>query len=260
MRRVWALLLVQLAAGWPSWRWWASRVQDGSDEPWGLAALVLLAALLVRPLRHAPSAAHLWALALANLALALAGPQLPPLVRAAGLLLCVTSLLARGAYGRAFHPGTWLLALLSLPLLSSLQFFLGYPLRLLSASLGVPLLRLMGLPAVREGLMLQVGEVLVQVDAPCSGARMLWVGLLLAASLAWALQLGTRGTAATLALALGAVVAGNALRVCALTLLEVQQPGGPAWLHSGVGLATFVPVVLAVAVAAHRQQPAGRHP
>ena len=37
--------LVALAS-WPIWSWYARRMQDGSDDPWGLLALVPLGALL----------------------------------------------------------------------------------------------------------------------------------------------------------------------------------------------------------------------
>ncbi len=54
-----ALLWIGLhtAALWPTWRWMAARVADGSDEPLGLLALAVLGALLWsarRDLRCAP--------------------------------------------------------------------------------------------------------------------------------------------------------------------------------------------------------------
>lgn len=251
MTRATALVLVlQLLAGWPAWRWWLSRVRDGSDEPWGVVALAALVLLCAREARHPVSRVHLGLLAGANLALALAHPLLPPLVHAALCVLCATTLLARASTGSAFHLPTWLLALLSLPVLASVQFYLGYPLRLVSAVLAVPLLQLQGLPALREGLDLRLGSALVQVDAPCSGARMLWVGLFLAVVLAHTLRLGAARTLLTCALASVAVVLGNALRVSALALVETGRVTGPDWLHTGVGAGTFVLVALAILAAA----------
>jgi exosortase/archaeosortase family protein len=244
------VLALQVLAGWPAWRWWLARVRDGSDEPWGVVALAALLLLGLRDARHPPSRVHLGALAAANLALAAAHPLLPPMVHAALAVLCVTSLLARASTGSALHIPTWLLALLSLPVLASVQFYLGYPLRVASAVLAVPLLRLHGLPVLREGVDLRLASTVVQVDAPCSGARMLWVGLFLAVVLAHSLRLGAARTLLTCALAGLAVVLGNALRVSALALVETGRVPGPDWLHEGVGAGTFVLVALAILSAA----------
>lgn len=244
------VLVLQLLAAWPAWRWWMARVRDGSDEPWGVVALAALVLLCARDARHPVSRWHLGVLAAANVALALAHPLLPPLVHAALCVLCATTLLARASTGGAFHLSTWLLALLSLPVLASVQFYLGYPLRLVSAVLAAPLLQLQGLPAAREGVDLRLGSAVVQVDAPCSGARMLWVGLFLAVVLAHTLRLDTKRTLLACVLAGVAVLLGNALRVSALALVETGRVTGPAWLHEGVGAGTFVLVALAILAAA----------
>mgnify|MGYP003451773493 CR=1 FL=1 len=62
-----AWLGLQAAALWPHGAWMARRVQDGSDEPLGLAALALLLMLLVarsHTLRIAPHTGWLAASAL----------------------------------------------------------------------------------------------------------------------------------------------------------------------------------------------------
>ena len=246
MRRSLLILGLQLLAGWQAWSWYARRVQDGSDEPWGLLALLALVLLLPWGARHPLRDRDVWGLAAVNAAVALSQPWLPPLVRAAVCLLCVTAIVSRMTQGRAFHLGTWLLALLSLPVLSSVQFYLGYPLRLAAAALSVPMLRGMGLPAVREGASLAIGSDVILVDAPCSGARMLWVGLFLAISLACLLRLGTGRTLLAGLLGVGVILFGNAMRVCALTFVERGRFPGPVWLHEGVGVASFIPVCLLI--------------
>jgi exosortase/archaeosortase family protein len=247
MRRAHLILGLQLLAGWQAWSWYARRVQDGSDEPWGLLALLALVLMLPRGAPHALRERDLWVLAAVNVGVAVGHPWLPPLVRAAVCLLCVTAIVSRMTEGRAFHLGTWLLALLALPILSSVQFYLGYPLRLAAAALSVPMLRGMGLPAVREGASLTIGSDVILVDAPCSGARMLWVGLFLAVTLACLLRLGAGRTLLACLLGVGAILVGNALRVCALTLVERSPISGPPWLHEGVGVASFIPVCLLIA-------------
>jgi exosortase/archaeosortase family protein len=247
MGRSYLILLLQLLASWHAWSWYARRVRDGSDEPWGLLALLALAMLLPRGARHPLRNLDVGVLAGVNAALVLAWPWLPPLVRVTVCVLCVTALVSRMTSGRAFHLGTWLLALLSMPVLATVQYYLGYPLRLAAAALAAPMLRSMGLPAVREGVQLVIGPEVILVDVPCSGARMLWVGLFLAVTLAWLLKLGAARTLLACALAMGAILFGNALRVSALTFIEHRHLPGPSWLHEGVGVSSFIPVCLLIA-------------
>ncbi|MCY1075658.1 archaeosortase/exosortase family protein [Archangium lansingense] len=247
MGRSYLILLLQLLASWHAWSWYARRVRDGSDEPWGLLALVAMVMLLPRGARHPLRNVELGVLAGVNVALVLAYPWLTPLIRATVCVLCLTAIVSRMTSGRAFHLGTWLLALLSMPVLATVQFYLGYPLRLTAAALAAPMLRSLGLPAVREGVQLVIGSEVILVDVPCSGARMLWVGLFLAVTLACMLRLGAVRTLLACALGLGAILFGNALRVSALTLLERRQVPGPPWLHDGVGVSSFIPVCLLIA-------------
>jgi exosortase/archaeosortase family protein len=247
MGRSHLVLLLQLLAGWNAWSWYARRVRDGSDEPWGLLALLALALLLPRGARHPLRGLDVGVLAGVNVALVLAYPWLPPLVRAAVCLLCVTAIVSRMTSGRAFHLGTWLLALLSMPVMATVQFYLGYPLRLMAAALATPMLRGMGLPAVREGVQLVIGSEVILVDVPCSGARMLWVGLFLVVTLSCLLKLGAARTLLACALGMVAILFGNALRVSALTIIERGHVSGPAWLHEGVGVSSFIPVCLLIA-------------
>src|SRR5262249_56914005 len=73
----------------------------------------------------------------------------------------------------------WGLVALALPVLPSLQFTLGYPMRVVSATLSVGLLQAHGLMVARQGTFLVWRGELIQFDAPCSGVNMLWAGLLL---------------------------------------------------------------------------------
>ncbi|WP_224242994.1 archaeosortase/exosortase family protein [Hyalangium gracile] len=240
------ILLLQLLAGWHAWSWYVQRVLDGSQEPWGLLALLALALVLPRGARHPLRPLDVGVLAGVNLALVLTWAWVPPLVRAAVCLLCVTAIVSRMASGHAFHLGTWLLALLSMPVLATVQFYLGYPLRLVSAVLATPMLRGIGLPAVREGLHLVIGSKVTLVDAPCSGARMLWVGLFLAVTLACLMKLGALRTMVACVLATGAILLGNAVRVSSLTLLDQQGGWDISWLHDAVGVSAFIPVSLCI--------------
>jgi exosortase/archaeosortase family protein len=82
-------------------------------------------------------------------------------------------------FNRFFHLGTWGLCVLSLPISATLQFFLGFPLRLLSSQLSGVFLRLSGFDVEVAGGVIKFGEKLISVDAPCSGVKMLTVTALL---------------------------------------------------------------------------------
>lgn len=238
--RVRGLLLLQAAAFWPVWAWYASRLDDGSDEPAGALGLLLAVAAWARLPERGPGepAPSLRLPVLATLAYAVAYPLVPPLLRAA-LALVALALLAvparRGASLAAFSG----LLLLSLPVTPTLQFYLGHPLRVISAAVASLLLGLSGMPVGIDGTCLRVGAELVAVDAPCSGVRMLWGGQLLAFLLAAQLGLGAARTAALAGVALGVVLVANGARAAALFLPEVARVGLPDALHAGTGVVCF---------------------
>src|SRR3989338_7832984 len=140
----WLWLLLPTLALWPVWRWSAQRMSDGSDDPFGIVALAALLLMIWRERRRLSAEARLPWLLLALLlcaATALA-PGLPPLLR--GVLAVLTLfavVLALRASGQALL--AWLgLGLLALPIMSSLQFFIGYSLPVVTARGGVGLLAL----------------------------------------------------------------------------------------------------------------------
>lgn len=244
-----AALAALLLAGWPVLRWYALRLGDGSDEPWGLAALAL--ALLFTPWRTLreplPASRRAWLCGLLG-AWCLAFGWLPPLGRA---LLLVT-LLGTAAARRGFPAAWWGLLVLSLPVVSTLQFYLGYPLRWLTTQLSVPLIALGGHTARAEGTTLHWAGERVIVDAPCSGIQMLWTGLLIAAALACWHRLDLRGTFALARIAALAVFVANTLRATALFFTETGLWPAPGWSHEGIGVLLFALAALAVTLAAER--------
>ena len=67
--------------------------------------------------------------------------------------------------------------MLSLPVVASLQFYAGYPMRLAAAEGAVRLLELGGIVVARNGVSIEVGGMAIAVDPACSGIRMLWHAL-----------------------------------------------------------------------------------
>jgi exosortase len=247
LKRPAVLLALQLAACWPVWHWYAARVVDGSDEAWGVVALLTALWFIWQERRRAPVVTLDWRLpGCSMLIYAASFHSLTPLPRAWLALGALALTISRGCLGRRLHVGIAGLLLLSLPLLASLQFYLGYPLRALVAMPAAALLRLGGLAVVSEGACLSWGDQLILIDAPCSGIRLLWAGVFLVCTLACSLRLNARRTLVALVLAVPIIVAGNVWRATALFYLEAGLARLPAWAHAGVGVAVFAVTAVAL--------------
>jgi exosortase len=235
------LLSMLLAALWPHWVWMARRSVDGSDEPWGLLALATIVALLWadRHLTVRPSGRALATAAALAVCAALGGSLLPPIVAAALAMLAVVALL-NGMLppGRPRIPLAFL-ALLTLPLVASLNFYLGYPLRWLCGHGAAVLIGLTGWQVTAEGAALLWNGKTVLVDAPCAGIAMLWVGMYAAALLSYLYRARVLRTVVNAAAAAVIVVAANVLRNALLFFKEAGIVALPDWTHEGVGLLMF---------------------
>lgn len=245
----WPWLALLAVALWPHARWIWHRLHDRSDDPLGIAADAVLVLALWRlrgQLRAAPRTS--WQLIAVALALwaAVAHALAPPLFGA------VLAALAAVCGLRAVLPARspWLpllgLALLALPLIASMQFYAGFPLRVVTAEASAWLLRIGGWTVARSGTALTVDGSLVIVDAPCSGVQMVWLSYFAACAAAWWMALPDRVFLRRLALVGLLVLGGNVLRNSVLVALEV---GAPAWadrLHEGIGLAVQALVCVSV--------------
>ncbi|MCL1962419.1 MAG: exosortase Q [Desulfovibrionaceae bacterium] len=264
----WCWIALQTAALWPAWRWMAARVADGSDDPLGLLALAALGVLLWsarEQLRCAPRLPWLAAALAGTLAASALHGSVSPL--AASLLAVVAwacGLLAflpaarRGAMrtrGGVLWPAphhaiaaapVLALAVLALPLIASLQFYAGYPLRVLTAEASRWLLAA-AFAVQREGSSLLVDGRLIVVDAPCSGVQMAWAGYFTACAVALLKGRANRAFLLRLPLVGLTVLAGNVLRNTALVALEAGGRAAGALAHQAIGLIVLAAVCGAVA-------------
>lgn len=241
------LIAVQLAACWPVWRWYVLRMTDGSDEPLGILALITAMILIWREWRESivtiqgesVDKTDLVLPALLLFVYAFTCSITPPLIRAVFVVTALSVTSSQLILGVRFHLALSGLLLLSLPVVSSLQFYLGYPLRVVCGYLALPVLGLAGFPVSIEGTNLRCGDLLVCIDAPCSGIRMLWTGLYLTLTLACLYRLKTQHVCLVCGISIVLILLANTLRAASLFLIEVLPIQRYEWLHDMTGLVIF---------------------
>jgi MYXO-CTERM domain-containing protein len=243
-------LALHALALWPHGVYLAERAFDGSDDPLGLLALVAVAALVLWQRQRLRLTPHLgWLLASMGLAVVANGawwagaPALLASLLAAASL--AGALLAWWPAERAKLPLAGLVVL-ALPWIASLQFYLGWPLRVLTAQLSAWVLQGSGLDAARSGASMLVNGQLVIVDAPCSGVQMAWFAYFCACAAAATTGLTDKTFVRRAPLVGALVLLGNVLRNSVLVALESRPSGlGTAW-HEGIGLAVLALVCASV--------------
>ena len=236
------LLLIQTVGFFPVWNWYWQRMTDRSDEPWGICAILVLLWLCIaeggkRSALRERAEIPLASLFFLGLYLVFF-PVLVPLARATLAMLSVGTLIARNLF-RGSTTGVWGLLLVSLPVIPTLQFYLGYPMRVVTAWFTVRLLGLASMPVIQRGTALELGEKLVLIDAPCSGIKMAWTASFLCAALCLMFQLPWRRALLLSAFASSAVIGANVIRSAFLFFLEIKNPGYPEWLHPAIGTISF---------------------
>lgn len=240
-----------LSALLPTWIWMAQRFVDGSDDPLGVLAIAALLLLLWRERGaldlHRPHTFVCVCVAVCfMLAYAVAQSVLPPLLGALLGVLALASVVLAVLPARVAAAPVVGLSVLALPLLASLQFYAGYPLRVVTAEVSRWLLSL-SFEVSRSGSALMVDGQLIVVDAPCSGVQMVWLAYFSACAVALYVGVSNRRFLARLPLVGLLVMAANVLRNS--VLVSAQAAGYPfnAWQHSAVGLVALAAVCALVA-------------
>ena len=245
----WRWLALLALALWPTWWWMGQRMIDGSDDPLGMLALSALGLLLYQHrarLRAAPRLG-LQVIALAGAVLTTAlHTQLPDLLVAlVGLLSLAAGLLAFLPAQVATAPVLGL-SVLSLPLLASLQFYAGFPLRVVTAEVSAWLLSLAH-TVERSGSSLVVDGQLIIVDAPCSGVQMAWLAYFTACTVALVVGRNNRSFLLRLSVVSVLVLFGNVVRNTVLVAFQASATHLPAWGHEAVGLVVLALVCAGIA-------------
>ena len=241
------IILLQLISFWPVWRWYLQRISDGSDEPWGILALVTVVIIvLMRGRMSMPDVSALSFAAIVAGSYALVYSFLPPLARGMLAMFALTLILSPTFFGKKLQFGVLGLMMISLPIIASIQFYGGFPVRFITALVSAQIISLTGYEVIAQGTLLHWMGELVVVDAPCAGIKMLWAGLYFNFSLAARQNLDLVATWVGTSLTLFSVFVANVLRASLLFFTETGIVQAPALAHQAIGLLSFAWVVLAV--------------
>ena len=241
MKRILLIGGLQVIAFWEVWRWYVSRAVYSWDQPWGLLAFVAAFVFLIASRKPLPRQERSLLLPAILIGVYVATYfVLPPLGRAIVAFTALATTASTLRFGRSFHPGLFGLFYLSLPALPTLQFFGGYPLRVVVAGLTAPILRIGGFAVVPEGTCLNWAGKLIWIDAPCSGIKMLWVGMFLTFALLCLYELPLVKSALLVVLAFAVIIGANVFRAVALFYLEAGVLQMPSWGHEYAGVIAFV--------------------
>lgn len=254
-RFVW--LIIPAVAFWPVWIWFAQRTIDRSDEPLGVLAIITLLVVFSRRSNDQivanPNNASMLLICLIVI-YSLIWFGAPHLVQ--GVIAVLGLGMALSLASRRFNLflGDWLLLLLSLPLVSSLNFYIGYPVRVLVSRVAAPWISMTGFPCTVEGTSILWNASVVEIDAPCSGIKMLWFALYMAAALSSLWEFDTRRTLLIVFGSLAGAFFANILRVCSLFYVEADvfhlNPNLHDVMHQGIGVSSFLLLALAIVLAA----------
>jgi exosortase len=260
-------LIALLAALWPVWVWLGRRTSSDPTEAWALLSLVTAVAFIWRDRtrivpEHASGASPRivevrtggrWGVPIVLLLIYAASYLfVPPLVRALVALSAISAACSEIYLGKRMDVRLLGLLLLSLPLIPTLNFYLGYPLRVVVGEMTSALLHMNGFAATREGTILLWGEQRISIDAPCSGIKMLWTGMYLSCALAALQRLDAKRTLVLGVIALVIVILANVLRAAALFYVEAGIVPEAQSAHSRIGAIVFIFAAGALAAIATR--------
>jgi exosortase/archaeosortase family protein len=237
------LLVLTVISQWPVWVWYGKRMTDGSDEPWGILALISV--LIFVPWNRVKDTVPtpiVWSVVLSQVLFHSAVIDWVPLLQA--LVVVVT--LAVIVVSMRAPMGVLGLLCLSLPWIATLQFYLGYPLRVFVGSITVGMLSVCGLDVTREGVALLCDGKMVVVDRPCAGIYMLWFGAFLTYLLACFYRLRLAQCLQLGLFSFVIIMLTNILRNFVLFFIETQRIDVPGYAHEGVGVFLFLTAILAL--------------
>lgn len=245
-----------ILAAWPHWLWMVRRSSDGSDDPWGIVALLTIVGLIYidKDKLRIPQASALSITAILIVTATAVWSWLPPMIATAFALAGCSILIANMLPANRKYLPLLSLAMLSLPLVASLNFYLGYPLRWFCAQSTSVMLSLLGTDTTPAGASLWWNGKTILIDAPCAGIAMLWLGLYLGALFSYLNNAKPLRTLLNLGMASTLVIIANIVRNTLLFYKESGMVQLPHWTHEAIGLIVFTLFVPSVYFVCHAMQ------
>lgn len=236
------ILVAELICFWPVWRWYYLRVVNSPDELTGLLSIITALFLIWFKRNNIPVNRKfpLSRIIALNFIYILSYFFAPPLIRAIIAFTAVAFTLTGFFSQNSLNIGIWGLFILGVPLIPTLQFYLGFPLRWLTAFIAVPLINLSGFLVSQNGTCLNWSGNIIAIDAPCSGVKMLWTGLYLLLTFIAIYDFKISKLITALFGAIIIIIFGNILRSTTLFYLEAGIINTAEWLHQAVGLVSFI--------------------
>jgi len=224
--------------------WYYGRMNDGSDNNWGWFALLMV--LVISYFKWAQKEKErrvkfnylvinflVFCYFMAMLF------SVPMLLQSVILALIVAIALCYFNGLKRLNLGIVGLMILSLPLFASLDFYCGYPLRLLIGRIGLWFISLQGLNVSLEGVNFVFANKVILIDGPCSGIKMMWMASFLVFSFVAHFEFSARQSLKLSVMACITVLIANVLRVSALFYLESGLLAELKWMHELVGLVCY---------------------
>lgn len=239
------ILAIQFITFWNIWYWYVWRVTDHSDEPLGLIAL-FSAIFFLRGVDYNKqlNKNQLSIISILLLFYIISYTYTSDMIHALIGIFSIGYTLYQAK--EKISPAIFGLFFLSLPVIASMQFYLGYPLRMISGFFTVGLLKMNGFYVIQEGTCLKLGEALICIDAPCSGVNMLWTGFFFTFFISCLYKLNLKKVVIALCISFASIVITNIIRSTALFYMESGILHLPSFAHQGIGLTTFIVSVAAV--------------
>jgi exosortase/archaeosortase family protein len=257
--------------------WFIQRTFDHSDEPWGLLSLATVVFLLVfgskfnlirnTNLLSPPVTSFIKNLGnFAGLSCLLihlfSGARAPYMVHAVLMILTVWFLVI-SKLTIPSKAGILGLLLLVLPIMPSVDFYAGYPVRFAVAAGSRLLLNCLGLPVLQEGTVLSINQKMFAIDVPCSGIHMLWAEAYAIMLLAYLFGLKLKQTLMLTIAGCILISIGNVFRASTLIVFDLLSARLPASnvsqlepiVHPLVGLISFCLVTGMIAFLAWKLVP-----
>lgn len=249
-------LVLLLVAFWHSVYWFILRTSDNSDEPWGLISLATVLVLVVSAWNRKASFFNAGKLVPISIVLIIAYcasfVMVPPLVR------CLIAVCAVGVvvWHRCLPEKRNAIALfgfliLSSPLIASLQFFIGFPLRLLVTNISAVVMQFSGTAVAVAGTSFEHHNRMILVDSPCSGINMLWAGFYFCFVLCWTKHLSPVRSTLLMIFAVTGVLLTNVSRATVLVYVDILRDRGliiSELAHDFVSVASFLTLAVSIAI------------